>query len=364
MKEETAAESGKIVKTDLKESDFETEIDGKPVKLYWLKNGNLQMAMTNYGGRIVGLWAPDKNGKMTDVVIGRSSVQDYVDGPESYFGATIGRVGNRIAKGKFSVDGKEYSVASNNGENALHGGKNGFQDKVWDADQTNDYTLVLNYTSPDGEEGFPGELEVKVVYSLVDDQTLKIDYEASTDKTTVVNLTNHAYFNLNGEGSGTVLDHKVQIFADQFTPVDEGLIPLGELRDVEGTPFDFRSPHTIGERIDADNEQLQFGGGYDHNYVLGSQREGRMNHAAKVIGDKSGIIMEVFTEEPGVQFYTGNFMNSENELKSGTKDAKRTAFCLETQHFPDSPNQPDFPTIELRPGDTYSTATEYSFSAR
>jgi len=362
MNDETASKSEKTIQTNLQESDFETEIDGKPVRLYWLKKDDLTMAMTNYGARIVGLWTPDKNGDLTDVVIGRSSAQAYVDGPESYFGATIGRVGNRIAQGKFEVDGREYSIEPNNNENALHGGEHGFQDKVWDANQPNDYTLELHYTSPDGEEGFPGELDAKVTYFLLDNNTLKIAYEATTDKPTIVNLTNHAYFNLNGEGSGSILDHRIQIYAEKFTPVDEGLIPIGELREVAGTPFDFTSPHTIGERIDADNEQLGFGGGYDHNFVLGSKRQKGMNHAAKVIGDKSGILMNVYTEEPGVQFYTGNFMSSENTLKSGAKDAKRTAFCLETQHFPDAPNQPDFPSIELRPDDTYRTVTEYSFS--
>lgn len=354
----------KTIETSLKESDFNTEIDGKPVKLYWLKKGDLQMAMTNYGARIVGLWAPDKNGKMTDVVIGRGSTKAYVDGPESYFGATIGRVGNRIAKGKFKIEGKEYTIKPNNNANALHGGENGFQDKVWEADQPNDYTLVLQYTSPDGEEGFPGELDAKVTYSLIDEHTLKIEYEATTDKTTLVNLTNHSYFNLNGEGSGTILDHKLQIYADKFTPVDEGLIPIGELRNVEGTPFDFTGQHTIGERIDSDNEQLKFGGGYDHNYVLGSKKANGMNHAAKVVGNKSGIIMDVYTEEPGVQFYTGNFMDSKNTLKSGAKDDNRTAFCLETQHFPDAPNHPGFPSIELQPGDTYNTVTQYTFSVK
>ncbi len=364
MKEKTTSESEKMVETGLKDSDFDTEVDGKSVKLYWLKNGDLTMAITNYGGRIVGLWAPDKNGKMTDVVIGRGSTEAYVNGPESYFGATVGRVGNRIAKGKFKIEGKEYSIKPNNNANALHGGENGFQDKVWEANQPNEYTLDLQYTSPDGEEGFPGELDVKVTYSLIDDHTLKIEYGATTDKATVVNLTNHSYFNLNGEGSGSILDHKIQIYADSFTPVDEGLIPIGELRPVEGTPFDFTSPHTIGERIDTENEQLKFGGGYDHNFVLGSKRENGMNHAAKVTGDKSGIVMDVFTEEPGVQFYTSNFMASKNTLKSGAKDDKRTAFCLETQHFPDAPNHPDFPSIELKPGDTYHTVTEYSFSVK
>ena len=354
----------KTIDSNLTASDFDMQIDDMAIKLYWLENGDLKMAMTNYGGRIVGLWAPDKNGEMTDVVIGRGSTQAYIDGPESYYGATIGRVGNRIAKGKFSIDGKDYSIEPNNGANALHGGENGFQDKIWEADQPNDHTLELEYTSPDGEEGFPGELRCKVIYSLLDDNTLKIKYEATTDAPTIVNLTNHAYFNLNGEGSGTVLNHEMQIFADAFTPVDDGLIPTGELRPVEGTPFDFKSPHTIGERIDAENEQLGFGGGYDHNYVLGSKKANGMNHAAKVVGDRSGIVMDVYTEEPGVQFYTGNFMGGENMLKSGAKDAKRTAFCLETQHYPDSPNQPDFPSIELRPGETYGTVTEYQFSVR
>jgi len=362
VKEETEQKSAKMVETSLNASDFEKEIDEKPVKLYWLKNGDFQMAMTNYGGRIVGLWFPDKNGKMTDVVIGRKSVEDYINGPESYFGATIGRVGNRIANGKFKIEGESYSIKPNDNSNALHGGKNGFQDKVWEAKQPNDYTLVLTYTSPDGEEGFPGELDAKVTYMLLNDHTLKIAYEATTDKTTVVNLTNHAYFNLNGEGSGTILDHKLQIFAKEFTPVDKGLIPTGELRNVEGTPFDFTSPTLIGERIDADNEQLKFGKGYDHNYVLGSQRENGMNHAAMVMGNTSGITMQVYTEEPGIQFYSGNFMASSNTLKSGAKDDNRSAFCLETQHFPDAPNHPDFPSIELKPDETYQTVTEYVFS--
>ena len=354
----------KTIDSNLRASDFDTVIDGKQVQLYWLKNSDLHMAMTNYGGRIVGLWTPDKNGKMTDVVIGRGSAQAYIDGPESYFGATIGRVGNRIAKGKFSIDGKAYTIRPNNNANALHGGEHGFQDKVWKAEQPDDHTLILEYTSPDGEEGFPGELQAKVTYSLQDDNTLKMEYEATTDAPTVVNLTNHAYFNLNGEGSGTVLDHEMLIFADAFTPVDDGLIPTGELRPVEGTPFDFRNPHTIGERIDSEDAQLGFGGGYDHNYVLGSKKARGMNHAAKVVGNESGIVMDVYTEEPGVQFYTGNFMGGKNMLKSGARDAKRTAFCLETQHYPDSPNQPDFPSIELRPGETYKTSTEYAFSTR
>jgi aldose 1-epimerase len=353
---ETSCES------NLKASDFDTILDGKQVKLYWLKKGSLQMAMTNYGGRIVGLWTPDKNGKLVDVCIGRESTEAYVKGPESYFGATIGRVGNRIGAGKFKIDGKKYTIAPNNNANALHGGENGFQDKVWDANQPNAYTLELRYTSPDMEEGFPGNLKSVVVYSLTEDNSVKVEYKATSDKPTIVNLTNHAYFNLNGEGSGTILNHRLQINADAFTPVDQGLIPLGELRPVEGTPFDFRELTPIGEHIGVSDEQLSFGGGYDHNFVLNGHNESGLAHAAKVVGDISGIVMDVYTQEPGIQFYCGNFMNAVNTLKSGAKDDFRSAFCLETQHFPDSPNQKDFPSIELRPGEIYHTVSQYTFS--
>lgn len=364
VEESRQGTKSEVFATSLKEENFNTIIDGKPVKLYWLQNADLKMTMTNYGGRIVGLYVPDKNGQLTDVIIGRGSIKEYVESAEAYFGATIGRVGNRIAKGKFSLDGKEYSIPTNNTENALHGGYKGFQDVVWDAEQSNEHTLVLTYISPDMEEGFPGNLSAKVTYSLTDDNSLKIEYEATTDKPTVVNFTNHAYFNLNGEGSGSILDHSLQLFANKFTPVDAGLIPTGDLKDVSGTPFDFTTSHTIGERIEADNEQLKFGGGYDHNFVLSGKKADGMNHAAEVVGDKSGIVMDVFTEEPGIQFYCGNFMASENALKSGAKDDFRTAFCLETQHFPDAPNQPEFPSIRLDPGETYHTVSRYKFSVR
>lgn len=341
---------------------FDTIIDGKPIQLYWLENADLKMAITNYGGRIVGLYVPDKNGKLIDVTIGRGSIKAYLESDEAYFGATIGRVGNRIAKGKFTLDGIAYAIPTNNNENALHGGYNGFQDMVWQADQLNEQSIALRYVSPDMEEGFPGNLTAKVTYTITDDNTLKIEYHAVTDKPTVVNLTNHAYFNLNGEGSGTILNHSMQIFADAFTPVDVGLIPTGELRPVTGTPFDFTAPHTIGERIAMDNEQLGFGGGYDHNFALNGKRESGMTHAAKVVGDVSGIRMDVYTQEPGIQFYCGNFMASKNVLKSGVRDDLRTAFCLETQHFPDAPNQPNFSSIRLDPGETYSTTSQYHFS--
>ena len=243
----------------------------------------------------------------------------------------------------------------------MHGGIKGFESVVWNVDESSDSHIVFSRTSPDMEEGFPGNLQAKVIYSLTEKNAVKIEYEATTDKPTVVNLTNHAYFNLNGEGSGSILDHKLQINADRFTPVDAGLVPTGELSDVASTPFDFRKPHTIGERIKAINEQLEFGKGYDHNYVLNSDENG-LHQAAKVVGDKSGVVMEVFTEEPGIQFYSGNFMASKNTLKSGAKDDFRTAFCLETQHFPDTPNQPGFPSIQLNPGEIYHTVTEYKFS--
>jgi aldose 1-epimerase len=343
--------------------DFQDAIDGKKTDLYILKNGNgMTAAITNYGGRLVSLLVPDKDGKLTDVNVGFGSVKDYFSSSESYFGATIGRVGNRIARGKFTLDGKEYALFTNNGVNTLHGGKKGFQAVVWDAAQPNDTTLELSYVSKDGEEGFPGNLSVKVTYSLTSDNGFKCDYEATTDKKTVVNLTNHAFFNLNGEGSGSINNHLLQINADQYTPVDSTLIPTGKIDLVEGTPFDFRKPTLIGARVGDENEQLKFGRGYDHNYVL--KGGAGMKHAATVIGDKSGIQMDVYTEEPGLQFYGGNFMQSKNTFKGGTKDDFRTAFCLETQHFPNSPNQPSFPSIVLEPGKTYRTSSVYKFTVK
>jgi aldose 1-epimerase len=347
----------------LSKSAFETTIDGKKTDLYVLKNkNNMQAFFTNYGGRLVSLLVPDKAGKLTDVVVGFKSVDEFKNSTEPYFGATIGRYGNRIAKGKFMLDGKQFTLTINNGVNTLHGGKAGFQNVVFDAVQPNDHTLELSYLSKDMEGGFPGNLKVKVTYSLTDSNELKMDYEATTDKTTVVNLTNHAFFNLNGEGSGTILNHMVQINAERYTPVDSTLIPTGELARVAGTPFDFNRPTTIGQRINQKNEQLKNGGGYDHNFVLPLVKGESIASAAKVIGDKSGILMEVYTQEPGLQFYSGNFMQSKNTFKGGAKDDFRTAFAMETQHFPDSPNQPSFPTTTLKPGETYKTSSYYKFS--
>ncbi|WP_343594050.1 aldose epimerase family protein, partial [Flavobacterium sp.] len=300
----------------------------------------------------------------TDVVVGMNSAKGFKNSTEPYFGATIGRVGNRIGKGKFTLEGKQYQVPLNNGKNALHGGVKGFQDVVWNAEKTDGKTLVLTYVSPDGEQGFPGNLSVKVTYTLRDDNLIKMEYEATTDKTTVVNLTNHAFFNLNGEGSGTILNHELQIYANEFTPVDEGLIPSGELKAVKNTPFDFTSKHTIGERIETKDEQLKFGKGYDHNYVLNGTKKDGFVHATTIKGDSSGITLDVYTEEPGLQFYSGNFMQSKNTFKSGAKDGFRTAFALETQHFPDAPNQPKFAPITLKKGEKYHTVSLYKFSVQ
>ncbi|MCC9165782.1 aldose epimerase family protein [Pontibacter harenae] len=361
--EETTSTTANAVQAQLPQrSDFQQTIDGKETDLFILKNSNnVQAAITNYGGRVISMLVPDKDGNMTDVIVGFDDVASFTEGSDTFFGATIGRYGNRIANGKFKLDGQEYTLATNNNPNHLHGGDKGFSRVVWDANQVNDQTLELTYLSKDGEEGYPGNLNVKVTYTLTNDNELKIDYEATTDKKTVVNLTNHAFFNMNGVGSGSIADHILQINADKYTPVDSTLIPTGELASVEGTPFDFRKPTPVGERIEADDTQLKYGKGYDHNYVLKTNQGGEMTHAATVVGTETGIKMDVYTEEPGLQFYSGNFMAGQNTVKGG-KDEFRTALCLETQHFPDSPNQPSFPSTTLKPGDTYSTTTTYKFS--
>jgi aldose 1-epimerase len=341
---------------------FQDTIDRKATDLYILKNSKgMTAAITNYGGRLVSLLVPDKNGNMKDVVVGLRSVKDYTQPSDAYFGASIGRYGNRIGNAKFTLDGKQYNLFANNGPNTLHGGKKGFSAVVWDAKQLNDSTLELTYLSKDMEEGFPGNLNVKVTYALTGNNELKLDYSATTDKKTVVNLTNHAYWNLNGAGSGTINNHILQIDADKYTPVDSTLIPTGKLEPVAGTPFDFTKPTAIGARINDSSEQLKFGKGYDHNFVL---RGSGMKHAATVTGDQSGIVMNVETEEPGIQFYGGNFMGGQNTLQGGAKDEHRTAFCLETQHFPDSPNKPSFPSTVLEPGKEYHTTTIYRFETK
>jgi len=351
--------------TSLKREAFQDIVDGKPTDLFVLKNTqNAQAMLTNYGGRIVGLWVPDKHGKLFDIVPGFDSIKTYVNLKEPYFGAIIGRFGNRIAKGKFTLDGKEYTLAKNNGPNTLHGGKKGFQNVVWDGKMMGSNSVQFSYLSKDMEEGFPGNLQVHVTYTLKNDNSLEIEYTATTDKKTVINLTNHAYFNLNGEGSGTINNHLLQINADNYTPVDSTLIPLGINTPVKGTPFDFSKPVAIGTKVTDNNEQLKAGKGYDHNFVLNKNTGKGLFKAATVVSDKSGIVMEIFTDQPGLQFYGGNFMRSRNTFKSGAKDDHRTAFCLETQHFPDSPNQPDFPSTVLEPDKKYYTKSVYKFSLR
>ncbi len=338
---------------------------GEEVSLYTLTNTKgLQATITNYGGIVVSLMAPDRDGKMADVVLGFESLEGYLAG-HPYFGAIIGRYGNRIGKGRFKLGGKEYVLAQNNGENHLHGGVRGFDKAVWkarDVSTPDAHSLELSYVSPAGEEGYPGTLTVTVTYTLTAANELRIDYAATTDAETVLNLTNHSYFNLAGQGEGDILKHEVMINADRFTPVDGGLIPTGELRPVEGTPFDFRTPHAIGARIGQDEEQLKLGLGYDHNFVLNRSGDGLLL-AARVVEPTSGRQLEVLTSEPGIQFYTGNFLDGSLRGKSGKVYAKRYGFCLETQHFPDSPNKPEFPSVVLKPGGRYQTTTVYRFSA-
>lgn len=337
-----------------------------PAQLFTLKNSNgMKVEITNYGGIITRLFVPGRNGTLDDVVLGFDSLAGY-QGEHPYFGAIIGRYGNRIAKGKFSIDGKVYTLAINNDPNALHGGPSGFHKHLWKVSEIkgDGYVgLELSRVSKDMEEGYPGNLNVTVRYLLNNRNELLIEYEATTDQPTVVNLTNHSYFNLKGAGKGDILDHELMIAADKFTPVDKTLIPTGELRPVEGSPFDFRTPTAIGARVNADDEQIRFGGGYDHNFVLNRQGTG-LHLAATVYEPSTGRFMEVLTEEPGIQFYCGNFLNGSNVGKGGVKYDYRTGFCLETQHFPDSPNRKDFPSTLLKPDEKYRTSTIYRFSVK
>lgn len=339
---------------------------GQEVEIIQLKNkSGMQADVMTYGATLVSLTAPDRNGVMADVVLGFDSLSSYVT-QNPYFGSTIGRYGNRIGKGTFELNGVRYTLAVNNGANHLHGGIKGFDKVVWTVDQKESVggkSLALRYVSNDGEEGYPGTLTVKVVYTLTDENELRIDYEATTDKPTVVNLTHHSYFNLAGAGSGDILGHELFIDADRFTPVDSGLIPTGELRSVRGTPMDFTKPAVIGARINDAYEQIKKGGGYDHNWVL-NNAQGSSGLAARAFEKSSGRVMEVLTTEPGLQFYSGNFLDGTLTGKGGRKYEHRFGFCLETQHFPDSPNEPKFPATTLNPGGVYKTSTVYRFSTR
>jgi aldose 1-epimerase len=350
----------------VKKETFGKTLDGREVFVYTLKNhGGMEARITNYGGIVLSLLVPDRTGKLDDVVLGYESLRDYLK-ETPYFGALIGRYGNRIGKGKFTLNGVEYSLATNDGPNHLHGGLKGFDKVVWEVNEQASVpgsSLVLTYQSKDGEEGYPGNLEVKVVYALSDSNELKVQYEAKTDKPTVVNLTHHSYFNLAGAGKGNILKHELFIDADRFTPVGPGLITTGELRPVRGTPMDFTTPTAIGARIGEKDEQLKLGGGYDHNWVLNGHGAG-LFLAARVEENTSGRVMEVLTTEPGLQFYSGNFLNGTSIGKGSRAYEYRFGFCLETQHFPDSPNKPEFPSTVLNPGQLYSTTTVYRFSAK
>ncbi len=334
--------------------------DGTPVDLYTLSNSKgMQARIMTYGGAVVSLTAPDRAGRYADVVLGMDDLDGYLKGVP-YFGALIGRYGNRIGNAQFTLNGKTYHLPKNDGNNTLHGGNRGFDKRVWTARET-EGGLELTYVSADGEEGFPGKLTAKVVYSVTPANELRIEYTATTDKDTVVNLTNHSYFNLAGQGEGDILGHQVTIHASRFTPVDAGLIPTGELRPVEGTPFDFRKATAIGDRVAAKDQQIEYGKGIDHNWVLDGSG---MRVAAEVYEPKTGRTMQVLTDQPGLQFYTGNFLDGTIHGKGGKVYGHRSAFCMETQHFPDSPNKPEFPTTVLKPGQTYHTVTVYRFSAR
>jgi aldose 1-epimerase len=349
-----------------KKKPFGKTLEGQEVDLYVLTNKTgAEVAITNYGGAVVSLKVPDRNGKLADIVLGFDNVDGYVN-DKSYFGAIVGRYANRIAHAQFVLDGKTYTLAKNNGDNTLHGGIKGFNRALWKAkvlSRKGGQFLELSNLSKDGEEGFPGNMDVTVTYSWTDENALMIEYSATTDKPTVVNLTSHSYFNLAGAGSGDVLGHVVTIDADKFTPVDKGLIPTGELRDVAGTPFDFRTPTAIGARIEQEDEQLKLGGGYDHNFVVRRSKEAGESRAARVVELTTGRAVEVWTTEPGIQFYTGNFLDGKVVGKGGARYPRRSAFCLETQHYPDSPNQPKFPSVVLKPGEPYHTMTSYRFSA-
>lgn len=344
----------------LLKSDFVSEVEGKPTALYVLKNKNgAEACITNYGGRLVSVMVPDKKGRMTDVVLGYDNINQYVTTKGNY-GAVIGRYGNRIGQAKFTLDETEYVLPVNNGDHCLHGGPKGYDTRMWDANQADDQTLELTYLSKDGEAGFPGNLNIKVTYTLSDDNAVGIKYEATTDKKTVVNLTNHSYFNLSGVPGSDVLDQVVMINADHYTPVDSSLIPTG-IEPVEGTPLDLRIPVAIGKHINDPFEQLQFGRGFDLNWVLNTKGDKNVL-AAQAYSPTSGIGLEVYTNEPGIQFYTGNSMSGDDTGKHGVKYPRRGAFCLETQHYPDSPNHPDFPTTVLNPGEKYLSECIYKFT--
>jgi aldose 1-epimerase len=352
-------------KDTITKSDFGKTPDGTSVEIYTLRNAKgAEARILTYGGIVQSLYMPDKNGNLGDIVLGYDSLDGYLTN-SPYFGALVGRYGNRIGGAKFTLEGQTYELAKNNNGNSLHGGLKGFDKVVWTAQPmvtSHGPALILTYLSKDGEEGFPGNLLVTAIYTLTDNNELKLEYTATTDKPTVVNLTHHSYFNLAGQGNGTILDEIVYINADKTTPVDSGLIPTGDLADVTGTPFDFRKPTAIGARIDDPDTVLQYGPGYDHNWVI-NKPLGKFGLMARVTDPKTGRIMEVWSDQPGLQFYAGNFLDGTIVGKEGKVYQRRYAFCMEPQHFPDSPNKPQFPSVELKPGQTYHNTIVYKFSA-
>jgi aldose 1-epimerase len=346
--------------------NFETTVEGEPVSLYTLNSGNgLVMQVTNYGGRIVSLFTPDKNGHYEDVVLGFDSMDKYINNQgERYLGPVIGRYANRIAKARFEIDGVEYRLPPNDNGNCLHGGLKGFDSHAWKVDTVSDNHIRLSYVSPDGDEGFPGTVSVQMAYTLTADNELKIDYKAVTDKPTHINLTNHSQFNLKGVGNGNILTHILTVNADYITAVDSLLIPTGELLPVAGTPFDFNQPAAIGERISGYNPQLKKGNGYDHNWVINKKTEKETVLAATLYEPESGRVMEVWTDQPGIQIYTGNFFNGFVKGKYGKPFIHRCAIALEVQKYPDTPNQPGFPSTRLNPGEVYTQVCIYKFSVK
>ncbi len=352
------AKTDTVEKERIAQETFGTLEDGREVSLFTLTNANdMEVQITNYGGIVTAIRTSDRNGNMDNVVLGFDSLKKYTAGTP-YFGALIGRYGNRIADGQFTLDGKEYQLPQNDGDNHLHGGEKGFDKVLWDAQPQDDGSLKLTYLSEDGEQGYPGNLNVAVIYTLTDENELKIEYEATTDKATPVNLTNHSYFNLSGHPDSTILGHELKINAAQYTPVDDELIPTGEIKDVAGTPFNFTDFNEIGARID------QVEGGYDHNWVLNRSSDDSLFHAATLYDDISGRELKVMTTEPGLQFYSGNFLDGSMQGPDGAPFVQHAALCLETQHFPNSPNEPDFPSTILRPTEIYQTTTIYKFSTR
>jgi len=353
-------------KMDVKKQAWGKTADGKQIDLYVLTNDKgFEVKVTNFGAAVVSIMAPDRQGKMADVILGYDSAAGYQN-DTAYLGTAIGRYGNRIGGAQFSLDDKVYKLAKNDGANSLHGGAKGFNKVLWTAEEVRDKDGVgvrLRYLSKDGEEGYPGNLSATITYTVTNANELKMHYQATTDKPTVANLTNHAYFNLLGDAAGDILGHELMINADKYLPVDKGLIPTGELRSVKGTPLDFTKPTAVGARINDKDEQMVLGGGYDHCWVL-NKKGLEMSLAARMYEPKTGRVMEVTTTEPAIQFYTGNFLNGTIKGKKGTVYQKRMAFCLETEHYPDSPNKPSFPTTVVKPGETYSTTTVYKFSAK